>query len=170
MTSCELLSNRMVAVAAGLDAWTDEESRHLSVCADCGAEWRLVRQGRELGARLPTLDLDRVAGGVRARLAAGPAGQDARVVPIGSRRRGFRWLVGLATAAAVILAAWYANIRTEPAGESGAALVLTELEGLTSSELEMVLTGLEAPSVPDGGRLGDLSADELEQVLRSWES
>ena len=161
MTGYGRLSDRMIVVAGGLAAWSDEEARHLSACADCAAEWRLVQRGRALGAGLPSPDLDRVVRGVRARLAA------AEVTPIASRRRYGRWLGLMAAAAVVIVAVRFGSRRNEPVAAGG---VLTELEELSSSELESVLTDLEVGGSADDGNLGDLDADELEQVLHSWES
>jgi hypothetical protein len=65
----------------------------------------------------------------------------------------------------------------EPPSDSGLReLVLTELDDLTSAELDSVLGGLDggladapAPAMGVSG-FNDLSPEELERVLRDWES
>ncbi|MFN0179765.1 MAG: hypothetical protein ACKVZ0_13280 [Gemmatimonadales bacterium] len=162
---CERLSDRMPAVAAGLAPWTADERAHLAECADCAAEWRLVEVTGRLGR--PSIDAARVSAAVRDRLAAEPKG--AMVIPIARRKRA--WLWGLAAAAVLVLAV---SLNRSGAGWSADAAaageVLTELDELTTTELELVLAELEEPDgVTDGGT-GDLSTDELQQVLQEWES
>lgn len=174
MTPCERLSERMPVVAAGAD-WTPDEAAHLASCPDCAAEWRVVKAAAGVGGQLPAVDPARISARVRARLAAEPA-NESTVIPIRSARRG-RWLMGLAAAAVLVLAV-RAVVRPPAPVDPGLAAptgtVLSELEELSSNELESVLgdwdeeqVGTPAAGVPG---LSDLSADELERVLRSWET
>lgn len=169
MTTCERLSDRMTLVAGGEGSWTADEAIHLAGCADCAAEWRLTKAATGLGDRLPVLDPAQLSARLHQRLAA--AGPDG--VPI-RRRRPIRWALALAAAAAVVVA-----VRTVgpgrgpgPADPGSAIGVLSELDELTGQELASVLEVLEsdrpAPSV-EGPGLGDLTSDELEHLLRSWE-
>ena len=68
MTPCTHLSDRMPEVALGRARWTPEEERHLAGCEDCRAEWAIVVAAGRLGARLPTIDAERVAAGALARI------------------------------------------------------------------------------------------------------
>ncbi len=169
MTTCERLSDRMPQVLRGEQSWTAAEVAHLASCADCAAEWRLIGAAAELGARLPAVDSARIAIGVQQRLASAPPD----VVPI-VQRRPFRWAVGLAAAAAVVLAVRMASPGggSRPIGTGPSIGVLSELDELTGQELVSVLEVLDserlAPSV-EGPGLGDLTSDELEHLLRSWE-
>jgi hypothetical protein len=170
MTSCTELSDRMPAVAAGQSAWTAAEGSHLGACADCGAEWEIVRATARLGADVGlALDPAGVATGVLERL---------RRVPAEPRRR--RWVhrvaVPIAAAATLALAVWFGELR---APESGAAenlvAVLHELDDLTADELEYLFAEVDAargdlsPPVDAPGTLGDLSDAELEALLRMME-
>jgi hypothetical protein len=166
VTMCERLSDRMPAVAAGLVAWAADERAHLVECVDCASEWRLVEATGLLG--VPPIDPARVSAAVRARLAAEPRG--AAVIPISRPKR--TWIWGVAAAAVLVLAV--SLNRSGPTSPSGVVAapgpVLTELDELTATELETVLAELEEPAgVADDGT-GDLSTDELQQVLQEWES
>jgi len=173
MTMCDRLSERMVAVARGESSWTEEEAAHVASCRDCGSEWRVVSAAAAVGARLPELNIARISARVRERLA-----EPATSIESGLRARGrgrwTNWAIGLAAAAMLVLAVRLTRKPPTPvppiAVES--ALVLSELDELSASELEEVLTELDGSGgVPgaDGSGLGDLTADELERVLRSWE-
>jgi len=165
MTSCGRLSDRMVAVAHGLEVWTAEEREHLAACAECGAEWRLVQRGQSLGGALPQPDLDKIVAGVGSRLAMESDG----VVSIDRGRRGRWWLGGLVAAALILVAVQYSSRPPEvPSAE--AVSFIPELEDLTATELEVVLDELDGADPSDDGRLGDLDVNELEQVLEAWES
>jgi hypothetical protein len=99
MTTCTQLSDRMPDVGHGTSRWTETEEHHLAACTDCRAEWELVTAASRLGAALrsqadpallTTVLLERLA---RERQR--------------TRMRARLWtVVGLAAAAAVILAVW----------------------------------------------------------------
>lgn len=175
MTLCDGLSDRMPLVAAGRVHWTDEESVHLSSCADCAAGWQLIAVARRLGAAVPAGDPVGIAARVRERLAA-DASAPAKVIPL-RPRRATGWVWGLALAAAVVLAValprWRSTMvpsRSEPG--AGSAQSLSELDDLSASELEAVLKEFDTgpgigESAPAG--TGDLNTDELERILRSME-
>lgn len=177
---CEALSDRMPEVAKGLAQWAEDEAEHLGWCADCQAEWALVAPlARAAHARpAPVIDADRLAATVGARLQSRP-----RVLPFVRRAVGPRWLrpvAGLAAAAAVVLA--FATVRPElPDGDVArgttvrATTAIPELDALLESELEILLAAMDEPVPeyelqPSGiPRLGDLTADELEQLLETVE-
>lgn len=170
MTLCEGLSDRMPMVAAGRAQWSDEESTHLASCADCAAEWRLIGGVRHLGATVPVGDPALIAVRIRERLAGELS---AKVIPL-RPRRSTGWMVGLALAAAVVLAIavprW--SDRSEPGGAGQSTQVLSELDDLSATELEAVLKEFDSgpgigESAPAG--TGDLNTDELERILRSME-
>jgi hypothetical protein len=182
MTPCEQIAERMPAVAHGRGEWEPAEASHLESCAACQAEWALVRTARSLGTSVAAgLDTGRMAEAVRQRLAAAPP--YARVLALLRRRR---WLVGLAAAAALVLAVRYSRPHvdraappTEVAGPAATANVivssaLPELDNLTATELEAVLESLSPPAeaLPhvETGSLDDLQPQELERVLRALES
>ena len=169
---CGTLQDRMPAVAAGRSAWTDEEARHVDACADCAAEWRLVRSARQLGARADArVEPQALTRAVLAGLAA-------------RRRRAhwtrLGWVGGLAAAAALVL---MITQRRGPAPEQPVApaplvavgfhLPLAELDQADAEVLEAVLDQLDAPvgegSSMDAPSLGDLDDTQLERVLRSLE-
>lgn len=169
MTNCQEISDRMPAVAAGPGAWSAEEVAHLASCADCQAEWRLVGAARRLGAPGSSVDPVAMAARVQERLRAEPA---ARVISFPSRRGG--WLLGLAAAAAIVLAVTVPKgTRSGPAPAAVAiGGTLPELDDLSAAELEAVLKELEGPpaaDVTEPSGMSDLNAGELERVLRSWE-
>ncbi len=166
---CERLSDRMAEVAAGGTGWTAEEAGHVAGCVDCAAEWRLHRAAAHLGGRLPALDPARIATRVHRELAESRPD----VLPL-TRRRPVRWALGLAAAAAVVLAVRLVGPSRgpEPAAAVVPGVVLSELDDLTGQELASVLEVVEGdrpgPSIVEPG-LGDLTADELERLLRNWE-
>ncbi len=178
MTSCEGLIDRMPAVARGAGRWSPEEEAHLAECADCRVEWELVSAAARLGTDLePALDAHHVSQRVLGRL------RDARARDR-ERRRGWT-LVGLAAAAAVLLAVWTGR-PARPAGTgSGAAagpaevgqvsIPLPELDSLGAPQLEAVLDSLDAtfaasPTNTGPAGLGDLDPFELQQILDSLEA
>jgi hypothetical protein len=168
MTSCESMSDRMPAVAHGGE-WTAGEADHLTTCPECAAEWRLIRASAAIAAGIG-FDADRVSERVRARLATDPPAATP-VVSIRSRRR-VGWLVGIAAAAALaVFAVRAARSPAEVVAPDTA--MLTELDGLDVAELGEVLEDWKVvswkPSESVSG-LGDLTAEELEQVLSGWET
>jgi hypothetical protein len=100
MTICAELSERMPAVALGREVWTDSERAHLADCADCRAEWQVVRIGAGLGAMLPIGDSNVSAARVLLRVRAAQARDRAR-------QRLRAWVViGAAAAAVAVVAVW----------------------------------------------------------------
>jgi hypothetical protein len=175
MSECVRLSDRIPDVALGRSSWTAEEETHLRDCADCRAEWALVRAAAALGARAPAVSPPvAMADAIERRLARDR---------VNRRQRRRAWsLAGLAAAAAVALAVWTGapGRRTGNAGGESAApaatqalVPLPELEALEPAELDSLLRTMEAPlagsSTLDAPTLGELEDSELEQVLASWE-
>jgi hypothetical protein len=174
---CEMLSEKMPAVAQGEASWTPAESAHLSACFACAGEWRLIQRAAHLGegaaAGLDTAGLS--------------ASIMARVATRGRRDRFTRnaWYTGLAAAAAIALVVFTG--RSGNRGEIGSVvdsgatptvdltfhLPLSELEALDSDQLQSVLDGLDSPvGEADPGlapSFGDLDDTQLERVLRSLE-
>jgi len=175
MTGCVRLSDRIPEVALGRSSWTAEEETHLRGCADCRAEWALVRAAAALGTRAPIIpEPIAMAAAIQRRLARDRA--DRR-----QQRRAWS-LAGLAAAAALAFAVWTGRperstgvtARDLPAATATQALVpLPELESLEPAELDSLLRMMEAPlvgsSTLDAPTLGELENSELEQVLASWE-
>jgi len=168
MIACEWLCERMAEVAHGRSGWTLEESAHLASCAECAAEWGLVAAGGRLGRDLEgRLDTAAIANRVVDRLAAA--------------RRVDRWrrtglLVGLAAAAALVIAVWPArHPPPQQIARSSQTLTvpLAELDGLDSGQLQAVLETLDAPLSSEASiaipTLGDLDEQQMERVLRSLE-
>ncbi len=173
---CEELSERMPLVAAGAE-WTSAESAHLAGCSACAEEWLVVQAGRRLGDRAPRLDANVVAAGVLARLRTEPS---PRPAPAGTRTgrfrsRSARWIGGgLAAAAALVLAIGLGRDKGTGNREGPVPqteMTLTELEGLTSAELEEIMAQLEIDDIGSTAEpgLADLTTEELERLLRSWE-
>jgi hypothetical protein len=166
---CEVLRERMPDVAHGAGTWTEAEEAHLAGCAECAAEWRLVRTALHLGdAAARRVDPARLAAAV----AMGVV-RERRV----TRWKRVGWLSGLAAAATVALVVWRGSTPNDaPAmGDTVAEylLPLAELESLDETQLQAVLDALDAP-LSDGGSaggptLGDLTDTQLERVLRSLE-
>ncbi|MGE3615455.1 MAG: hypothetical protein AB7L66_06235 [Gemmatimonadales bacterium] len=162
MTQCETLSERMPVLARGAE-WTAAEREHLAACGHCAAEWRLLSAAASLGGGIQ-IDAERVAGAVRARLAADPRPTRSLWV------RRAAWVTGLAAAAALFVAIRTA-VRTE-AVVAASPMVLSELDQLSEQELETLLDDWSdetaKPSAAVSG-MGDLTADELERLLSGWE-
>lgn len=168
MNPCVRLSDRMPEVAMGRGRWTAEEATHLERCADCRAEWALVTAARRVAERAPEpTGLDALAEAVLGRLERERHAD----------RRYRRWGVRLGMAAALAALAW-AGVRelnrTSPAGPAAPAeIALPELETLETAELDSLLQTMdEAPagwSALVEPTLGELDAEELEQVLGTWE-
>lgn len=170
MTECRRLSDRIPDVVRGLARWTTEETEHLAACADCRLELELVAAVHRVGARLPAPPTPHItAAVVLARLAAHRS----------SRRRWWRYL-GLGGVAAAGFAAllWSGAVLTGPGASrdsavAAAEIALPELEPLDTAELDSLLEMMDSASLGwsaiDEPTLGDLDADELEQVLGTWE-
>ncbi|MBA3555578.1 MAG: hypothetical protein H0W29_12550 [Gemmatimonadales bacterium] len=174
MTVCERLSDRMPDVLRGHARWTAEEAAHLAGCADCRAEQDLIAAVHRIAARAPApRDPLALAETVLRRVANQPR----------SRLRSLRsWAVGIAAAAGIALAVWTGSDRegivSDPAAvAAGADIALPELEPMETAELDSLLETMEATPPPAPAAwsalgeptLGDLDADELEQVLGTWE-
>lgn len=170
MPECTMLSDRMPAVAAGGDAWSAADQAHLASCAECAAEWGLVRTAGELGLRSgyapDTVALSR---SVLERLAA-----DRREHVVRGRRT---WWAAALAAAAVVLMLWRGRPATAPVPSQGFAApvestaLVPELDSLDAGELTEVLDAFDAPLservIIGTPTLGDLSDQELERVLRA---
>jgi hypothetical protein len=88
----------MPAVALGRSRWSAAEEAHLASCADCRAEWNLVRLAGRLGASSPSMvDPEAIGAQVHRRL------EDVRAGSRTVRRWAF---VGLGAAAAIAVALW----------------------------------------------------------------
>lgn len=170
MPECTTLSDRMPAVAAGRDAWSAADQAHLSGCAECAAEWALVRTAAELGLRSGYApDTAALSRSVLERIAA-----DRREHAV--RRRRAWWAAALA-AAAVVLMLWSGRPATAPVPSPGFAAavestaLVPELDSLDAGELTDVLNAFDAPLservIIGTPTLGDLSDQELERVLRA---
>ncbi|MBA3258643.1 MAG: hypothetical protein H0T68_04140 [Gemmatimonadales bacterium] len=174
MTACERLSDRIPEVVRGRSRWTPEESAHLAGCPNCRAEWDLLVAVDRVAARAPApRDPSALAATVLRRVA------DHRRSRLGSLGR---WTVGVAAAAGIAAAVWTGVNRGNPASDPVAVaatvdIALPELEPMETAELDSLLEAMEAiPSPAPAGwsalgepTLGDLDADELEQVLGTWE-
>ncbi|NOT07278.1 MAG: hypothetical protein HOP28_03645 [Gemmatimonadales bacterium] len=164
MTDDHIEADRLVELAANGVLPTAAEDGHLAACADCRLERQLLSSARRLGTdAVLALDPAVVAARVRERLAGAPA-------PVAAWHRPKRWLTMLA-AAAVLL--FVVRLSLPERHAVPAATVLNELDGLSSEELEVVLATIPATalSVPriDEMPLSELTADDLERVLRSME-
>ena len=136
-------------------------------------EQELERTTERLGeAQVRSLDAERIADRVLARLAAEPAGE---VRPL--HRRVTPWLIGLAAAALVLVALRLTVLA--PADSSGRPTALTttvlqELDGLGTRELEEILEAIPAPAGdigpnPESVPWSELDSSSLERLLRSLE-
>jgi hypothetical protein len=179
MIECTRLSDRMIEVLHRGKPWTAEESAHLAACPDCAAEWLVVSRTAALGAAVPAVDSAAVATRVRSRLAAARPSEPR---PLRRGKRFVGWGIGLAAAAAVLLAvirgrhpdrrpaAGLTATVTATPNATATEPLLTELDELSAPELEVVLKDWQTDSSASVGTgLGDLTPDELERVLRSWE-
>jgi hypothetical protein len=182
----------MPDVALGRSEWTDEEARHLAGCANCRAEWAVVRAAQRLGASLPVPDPAVTAARALGRL----AGERAR-----TRSRARVWMaVGLAAAAVLGLAVWTKGggskatvpsppsvttpvavepaltdtptVATRPAPRPKVELPLPELDSLPAEALDSMLRVLDEPLAradADAVPLGDAGDQELARALAGLE-
>lgn len=174
MTACERLSDRISEVVRGRSRWTAGEAAHLAACPDCRAEWDLLVAVDRVAARAPApRDASALAATVLRRVA------DHRRSRLRSWRR---WTAGVAAAAGIAGAIWSGLHGGNPASDPVAVtatvdIALPELEPMETAELDSLLETMEAsPGPAPAGwsalgepTLGDLDADELEQVLGTWE-
>jgi hypothetical protein len=155
------LSERMPLVASGRSRWSAADENHLTLCEDCRSEWALVTQAADLGHEVESgLELHAIEAGVLAGLQA----------PV--RRRSWRpvaWLIPLAAAATVVFAVLQGVNRPPPSSPDAVVTLLPELETLSSSELEAMLTLLPEGTVraPDG--FEDFTESELSTVIKDLE-
>jgi hypothetical protein len=180
MTTCDEMQDRMPAIAAGRDRWSEAEQAHMTQCAECAAAWRLVSAASRLGRDIvPGIDPGIMTRAVLERVR--------RAEQASRRRRISAWTVGgvaLATAAAVLLtvvrqpgpaplpvaAPILATEMATTAVET--VLPLAELSDAGAPELEEVLTEFEEPlsaGSATAAELEGLDATQLENALRSWE-
>lgn len=167
-TDCLERSDRMVAVARGDAAWSDDDRLHLDRCPDCATEWRLVQTASRLGRRVDlSLDPDRIGARVLAGLKQ-PA-PPVRILPL---RRWTRLALPLAAAAAIALVVWPGDRGggdESPAATIVGAELLPEMQSLDADQLEAVLEMLPvtASATPDIRALEDLTEDEWSNLLRT---
>ena len=171
MPECTVLSDRMPDLAAGRDAWSPADQRHLAGCAECAAEWALVRAAGGLGDGLGYApDAGALSSVVTRRLAGARRDRSVR------QRR--TWVAAaFAVAAAIMLLVWDGRPHAargpavSPAPAVQSAALVPELDSLDAGELRDVLDAFDAPLServiigPPG--IGDLSDQELERVLRA---
>ncbi len=179
MTSvtCEQLSDRMHAVATGQSTWSDAELRHLETCEACRAEYVLVEATARLGADVrPNGSADDVAGAVLARVRA------TEKVVAERQRMLRRWQVGLAAAAATVVAVflWRGNskpavvgVTNQPAAAVELIIPLAELDSADSTEMTAVLRvlddGFDEKSTLESVRPSELEDDDYARALRAME-
>ncbi len=169
MTECRRLSERIPDVVRSVSRWTTEESAHLAACADCRAELEVVSAVHGLGERTPPLSAPgTMAAAVLNRLAEHRS----------SRRRSWKYLGAGAVAAGFAALLWSGVVETVPptpqeSAVAAAEITLPELEPLDTVELDSLLEAMDSSalgwSALDEPTLGELDADELEQVLGTWE-
>ena len=165
----EQLSDRMPEVARGSASWDPVESAHLEECAECRAEWELVRAAAKVGGPVERqFDAALASRAVVQRLR--------RERPL-YRRPLVRTSVGLAAAAAIVFAVYHPVPRTPPAPvpvpEVATAPLLPELDSLSVEELTLLADAVEPPlsetPLGDDPSLTDLDTTQLARVLRSLE-
>jgi hypothetical protein len=167
MSECVHLSDHMIEVLHSGSSWTTEEAAHLASCSDCAVEWRVLQAARALGqAAAGRVDPERL--GLRVLAGVADARRRARWQRVG-------WLGGLAAAAAITLVVWgpFGRRNEDPAAKPGLVVPLAELEGLSTQQLEGLLSEFDAPlgsdASSDAPALGDLGDEELERVLNTLE-
>lgn len=163
MTDCERLSERMPEVALGRARWSAADEAHLAACAECRAEWELVRAAQRLAAGAPPLpDEAAIAAAVLRRLRE-PAG-----------RRAWGRPAAVAAAAAIALALWAgAGPDGQPRGTATVETGAAALDPVEVAELDSLLGETAQPVAGwymlDSPTLGELSEEELERVLVTLE-
>lgn len=169
MITCEAMSKRMPAVAAGRSEWSAQEAGHLRTCADCASEWRIVQAGAVLGQGIMPPESGVLAANLLERLREEKA-QD-------RRRRFVRsgGLAGLAVAASIMAIVLVRPGAVQPPAPARTVAVLdlplAELDGAEEADLEEALVEFDVPladpaAVPD---FDGLDATEVERALSAWE-
>ena len=161
----EMLQDRMPEVARGTTDWDPSETAHLAGCAECGAEWALIRAAAKVGAGIERdFDVARAAHAVTERLR--------HHRPL-HRRPAVRTLIGLAAAAAIAFVFLRPVVPTPTAPAATEARLLPELDSLNVEELTLLADAIEPPlaETPLGAdpALTDLDSTQLTRVLRSLE-
>lgn len=172
MIDCAGIQDRMPELARQQTALTEAERAHVASCEACALEWRLVCAGAALQQDL-SVDTAAISQQLRARILAVPADVPMARLPW----RGVRVGMGLlAAAASIVLLIGVRNRQHSVVGTSptmATMAVLPELDPLTESQLELVLSALDVADVAVSPmripRLGDLTENELEQLLRDLE-
>ena len=162
----EMLQDRMPEVARGSATWDAADLAHLASCADCGAEWELVRTAIGVGAHIER-EFDAVA---TAQVVTGRLRSHRSI----HRRPAVRVLAGLAAAAAI------AFVHLGPGPEQVQTAVpvaegrlFPELDSLSTEELTVIEDGLDTPlaetPLGDPQTFEDLDSTQLTRVLRALE-
>jgi len=164
MTDCTRLSDRMPAVARGLARWSPVDESHLAECADCAAEWTIVREAAVSGTRVAlSLDSERTTGRVLEALRK-PAPPR-----VASRLR--QWVVPVALAAALTIVLVRKRPPEAPPAETAAATLslLPEAEVLSDAELESVIRLIPVADPAEPGATDSLTDEELTTMLQDLE-
>ncbi|MBW8773357.1 MAG: hypothetical protein JF590_08730 [Gemmatimonadetes bacterium] len=163
----ERLSDRMPEVARGDSSWDGADAEHLAGCAECRAEWEVVRAAAGLGAEVERrFDGAGTSRAVMRRLR--------REHPL-HRRPLVRAAVGLAAAAALALVVTRGAPERSPAPAPAvaAAPLLPELDSLNVEELALLADAVEPPltesPLGDEPSLTELDTTQLTRILRSLE-
>ncbi len=161
----EMLQDRMPEVARGSADWDPSETAHLAGCAECRAEWDLIRAAVGVGEGVEReFDVPASVRAVSERLR--------RHRPL-HRRPAVRTLVGLAAAAAIAIVFLRPVVPTPTAPAATAARFLPELDSLNVEELTLLAEAIEPPlaetPLGDDPALTDLDSTQLTRVLRSLE-
>jgi anti-sigma factor RsiW len=154
----------MPAIAHGLARWSPVDESHLAECADCAAEWTIVRAAAASGrSAARSLDSARIADRVLESLRK-PAPPR-----VASRLR--RWAVPVALAAVLTLV--FVRRRAPEAPDPQTATVtlslLPEAEVLSDAELESVIRLIPVADPADPGATDSLSDEELTTMLQDLE-
>ena len=162
----EMLQDRMPAVARGSTTWGAADQAHLASCAECRAEWNVIRAAVGVGV------------GIEREFAAAAAAQVVtarlrRERPL-SRRPLLRSLVGLAAAAAIAFVFFRPTAAPVPATPAAAeARMIPELDSLNIDELTLLADAVARPlsetPLGEDPALTDLDSTQLTRVLRSLE-
>jgi len=172
MNACESVSDRMPDVLHHRASWSEAERDHLTHCAECALEWRVVAAGAVLQQGL-VVDSAAISGQLLARVRDEHGGTPIRRLPWRGTRIGLGLLAAAASIAILIRVPATRRVGAPPAVRITPVAVLPELERLTETQLEAVLLELDVPDVTVSPmrlpRLGDLTDSQLEQVLLSLE-